>query len=250
VLVATDYIGLGPDGRLHPYLSAAGEGHAVIDGVAAARSLAAAHAGRDWVVVGVSQGGHAALVTNEQAAKRLPSAHLLGAVAVAPGSQLGHTYGDALQSRIIITMVLVGVEAQDPSVDLDDYLSPKSRPAVTAIETGCMKDIIANAGVASTPDYFIVDPRSTPLGKAWVKENDPGQVRSATPLLLVQGGQDPLVLPARTAALFTRLCGLGQVVDKVDIPAGTHDTVTDLAKDQIARWVAARFDGKPAADAC
>ena len=41
VRVATDYVGLGPVGELHPYLSAAAEGHAVVDGVAAAATYPA-----------------------------------------------------------------------------------------------------------------------------------------------------------------------------------------------------------------
>ena len=85
--------------------------------------------------------------------------------------------------------------------------------------------------------------------EAWVEENDPGRM-GASPLLLVQGGQDILVLPARTAALFDRLCGLGQVVDQLDVPTGDHNTVTDLARADISTWVAARFAGEPAVDDC
>ncbi len=61
VRVATDYIGLGPVGEIHPYLSAAAEANAVIDSVRAAGQIADAHAGTCWLVVGHSQGGHAAL---------------------------------------------------------------------------------------------------------------------------------------------------------------------------------------------
>jgi hypothetical protein len=66
----------------------------------------------------------------------------------------------------------------------------------------------------------------------------------------VQGGQDPLVVPARTAALFDRLCGLGQVVHQVDVPTANHDTNPPEAGDPIAAWLAARFDGEPAPDDC
>ncbi len=251
VRVATDYIGLGPVGEVHPYLSAAAEGHAVIDGVAAARSLPEAHAGDEWVVAGVSQGGHAALVTSERAADRLPEAELLGAVALAPAAQLGETYGDDLQARIITTMVLVGAAAEDPSVDLGDYLSPDVLEAAAVIEEGCVGDIIGSmAALGSSPDYFVSDPRTAPIGAAWVEENDPGQVASDSPLLLVQGGRDSLVLPARTAALLDRLCGLGQVVDMLDVPTADHDTVTDQASDDVAAWLAARFAGESPVDDC
>ena len=252
VRVATDYIGLGPEGELHPYLSAAAEGNAVIDGVAAARSLPEANAGDRWVLAGVSQGGHAVLVTNEMAADRLPDAELLGAVAVAPGSQLSETYGDDLQARVITTMVLFGAAAENPQLDPQDFVRPDVYAAAAgAIEGGCVGDVIdAMAPLVAVPDYFTTDPRSGPLGSAWLDQNDPGQVASATPLLLVQGGQDPLVLPARTDALMARLCGLGQVVERSDIPTANHDNVTEQASDQISAWLAARLAGEPATDDC
>ena len=251
VRVATDYIGLGPEGEIHPYLSAAAEGRAVIDGVAAARSLPEVGAGDRWVVAGVSQGGHAALVTGEQAAERLPEAELLGTVAIAPGSELGSTYGDQLQIRIITTMVLVGVAAEDPEVRLEDYLSPPAVEAAQVIEEGCVGEIISSMpAVAAAADYWVTDPRTSPVGEAWLAENDPGQVVAEAPLLVVQGGADILVVPARTDALLDRLCGIGQVVDRLDVPEGDHDTVTGLATDDITAWVADRFAGEEPASAC
>ena len=120
-----------------------------------------------------------------------------------------------------------------------------------AIQEGCVADIISTmAPVAAAADYFVTDPRTSPVGRAWLEENDPGSVASASPLLLVQGGQDILVLPARTAALFDRLCGLGQVVESVEVPTADHDTVTAQSADQVASWVTARFAGEPAADDC
>ena len=148
-------------------------------------------------------------------------------------------------------MVMVGVAAEDPTVDLADYLSPEALTAASVIETGCVNDVITTmAPAAAAADYFTIDPRTSPVGKAWLEENDPGQVASDSPLLLVQGGQDILVLPARTAALFDRLCGLGQVVELLEVPTGDHNTVTDLAGEPIAAWVAARFAGEPAVDDC
>lgn len=251
VQVATDYIGLGPEGELHPYLSKEGEAHAVIDGVAAARSLPAAHAGDRWAVVGVSQGGHAALVTNELAAERLPDAELVGAVAVAPGAQLGDDYGDAVQIRIITTMVLFGVAAEDPSVDPADYLAPEALAAARVIEEGCVTDVIsALPALAGADDYFTIDPRDDAVGREWVAHNDPGQVAADSPLLLVQGLDDVLVVPDRTRALFDRLCGVGQVVELVEVPGADHATVTGVADARIRTWVADRFAGDLPVDSC
>ena len=250
VLVAPDYIGLGPVGEVHPYLSAAAEGHATIDAVAAARSIPEANAGDEWVVAGVSQGGHAALVTNEQAAERLPEAKLLGTVAMAPGAELGQDFGDQIQIKVITTMVLMGLAEEDDSVDPADYLGPDGLAASPVITEGCVQDIIGTmAGPAGADDYFIQDPRDSATGKAWVEQNDPGQV-AGSPLLLVQGGADTLVVPARTDALFDRLCGIGQVTERLDVPTADHDTVVDESMDQVTAWVQARFAGGDPTDDC
>lgn len=251
IRVATDYVGLGPVGEMHPYLSRAGEANAVIDSVAAARSIAEANAGDRWVVVGVSQGGHAALVTGELAAERLPDVELLGTVSLAPGAELGRDYGDAIQIKIITTMVLYGVAAEDPEVDPADYLSADALAAAEVIETGCVNDVIGELPtLAASDDYFTVDPRTSPVGENWVAENDPGQVVSESPILLVQGGKDILVVPARTDSLFARLCDLDQVVERLNIPNADHNTVTPEATDEIETWLAARFAGEDPVDDC
>ena len=67
---------------------------------------------------------------------------------------------------------------------------------------------------------------------------------------LITGGRDALVLPARTAALLERLCGVGQVVETLEVPDGDHDTVTGLATDDISAWVADRFAGDAPVDDC
>jgi pimeloyl-ACP methyl ester carboxylesterase len=252
VRVATDYLGLGPVGELHPYLSASAEGHAMVDSVAAVRALPDVEAGDRWVAAGVSQGGHAALVTNEMAAERLPDVELLGTVAIAPGAQLSQTYGDDIQTRIISAMVLFGAAAEDPAIDPQDYLAPEVYPAAkAAVEDSCLSEVIADLlPFAGTADFFTTDPRTDPVGLAWLEENDPGQVAAPSPLLLVQGGRDAIVVPARTEALYERLCGIGQVVERIDVPEADHDTVTGEADEQIRAWIADRFAGEPAVDDC
>ena len=76
VAVATDYIGLGPVGERHPYLSRVSEANSVIDAVRAARNLRTAHAGRRWIAIGGSQGGHAVLSANELGERRAPARRL------------------------------------------------------------------------------------------------------------------------------------------------------------------------------
>lgn len=101
--VVTDYIGLGPVGELHPYLSRPSEGHSVIDAVRAARNLAEAGAGTRWLAIGHSQGGHGALSAHELAEEYAPELELLGTVSLAPAALFDRTYGgiDPIVAHIV-----------------------------------------------------------------------------------------------------------------------------------------------------
>jgi pimeloyl-ACP methyl ester carboxylesterase len=252
VRVATDYIGLGPVGEVHPYLSATGEGNAMVDSVKAAHQIADAHASRRWLAVGHSQGGHAALITNEIGAERLPDFELLGTVALAPGAQFTESYGDDVQRRIISTMILFGAAGEGSDVDPADYLSPAAYAAgKDAVENGCVGDVInAMLPLALSDDFYVKEPESGGEGREWLERNDPAQVVSESPLLLVQGGADITVVPARTQALYERLCELGQVVSFLDLPTADHGTEIPLAAPQVQSWLTARLAGDPAPTTC
>lgn len=253
VRVATDYVGLGPVGEVHPYLSVDAEGNAVVDSVIAAHQLPLAAAGDEWLVVGHSQGGHAALAAADRAADRAPEYPLLGTVAIAPGAQLAESFGDDIQTRIITTLVLFGAAADDPSIDPERYLSPEAyRTASIVIHAGCLGDAVAALlPLAVSEDYFLIDPRTDEgLGDEWLVANEPTPEAVDVPLLLVQGDADITVVPARTDALFERLCAAGQVVDYVVLPGADHETEPEVAADDISSWLAARLAGEPAASSC
>lgn len=252
VRVATDYIGLGPVGEVHSYLSAAAEGNAVVDSVAAAQHIAEANAGHRWLAIGHSQGGHAALITNEIAAERLPDEELLGTVAIAPGAQFSESYGDDLQTRIITTMVLFGAAAENPDIDPADYLNPEAFAAAEkVVAEGCVGEVINTmAPFAASPDFYIQEPIEGGQAQEWLEDNDPAQVVSESPLLLVQGGLDLIVVPARTKALYERLCEIGQVVEMIDLPTADHATEPALAGADITQWLQDRLAGQPAPNSC
>jgi Secretory lipase len=87
VVAATDYEGLGTPGP-HPYLVGDSEARSVLDSVRAAQNVTAASAGAATVVVGRSQGGHAALFAGELARSYAPDIDVLGVVAAAPVAEL------------------------------------------------------------------------------------------------------------------------------------------------------------------
>src|SRR5262249_36244164 len=142
--VVTDYIGLGPVGELHPYLSRPSEAHSVIDAVRAARNLAEAGAGTRWLAVGHSQGGHAAISTNELAADYAPELQLLGTISLAPAALFDRTYGpiDEVVVRIVGVMAFYGAAAEHPEIHPEDYVGPAVAAAAHVIDEQCLNDII------------------------------------------------------------------------------------------------------------
>ena len=88
VVVAPDYEGLGePSGKeLHPFLNLKSESYAITDAVVAARNYLGSKVSKQWMAVGHSQGGHAALGAAQYAVRA--NLDYKGTVAVAPASNL------------------------------------------------------------------------------------------------------------------------------------------------------------------
>jgi len=249
--VDTDYVGLGPVGERHPYLSRPSEGFSVIDAVRAARNLSAAHAGTRWLAIGVSQGGHGAISANELGEQHAPELDLLGSVALAPGAMFENSYGsDALLMRVVGAMALYGAATEHPEIDPNDYVSPAAAAASAAIDTGCAIDI----GVAflSVPfdQFYVHDPAVTEPARSILMGNDVGRARVDAPLFLVQGTADTTVVPQRTRDLFARLCTTGQTTKYLEVAGADHANVIVKALPEIQAWMADRLAGRSASSSC
>ncbi|WP_274387067.1 alpha/beta hydrolase family protein, partial [Rhodococcus sp. YH1] len=85
-VVASDYPGLGSDG-LHTYLDGPSAANSVVDVVRAARAAEPSLSNR-WIVIGQSQGGHAALHTARLATSRAPELDFRGMIATGAPSNL------------------------------------------------------------------------------------------------------------------------------------------------------------------
>jgi hypothetical protein len=251
VRVATDYIGLGPVGERHPYLSGPSEGHSVIDSVRAAGRLPEAGAGTRWVAAGHSQGGHAALFTNELGEAYAPELDLLGTASLAPAAVFEERFGPADQviPHMVAVLGLYGLEAEHPDVDVDDYVSDQVAAADDVIDTGCMDEIIPALAGIPIDTFYDTDPSETEPARSAMLANDPGHVAVDAPLLLAYGTADTWVVPERVARLFEQLCDVGQATELAEIDGADHN-VTAAMTDRVAAWFAERLAGEPAADSC
>lgn len=252
VHAVTDYIGMGPVGEIHPYLSGPSEGNSVIDAVRAARNLPDAHAGTAWFSIGHSQGGHGALFAGERAADYAPELDLLGTVSLAPATELTKTYGpaDEVVSRIVGVMMLYGAQSEHPEIDFDDYAGPELQAVEDVFEDGCLDQIIsATAGIPGDA-FYAHDPLETEPAKSLLELNQPGLVATDSPLLLAQGTADERVNVQRTKDFFERVCQLGQVTELDVVEGADHGSIVPAAAPVAAEWMNARLAGDPAPDSC
>jgi hypothetical protein len=125
----TDYEGLGTYG-VHPYLLGESEGRGILDIVPAVRELAAADdvngpgIAREYVIVGHSQGGQAALfgahLAHRDSAVYADRGTLLGVAALAPASNLK---GTALPIKEEDRGLLVAYQLGQPIPDLAGFIA-------------------------------------------------------------------------------------------------------------------------------
>lgn len=250
--VVTDYIGLGPVGEIHPYLSRPSEAHSVIDAVRAARNLPEAGAGSRWLAIGHSQGGHGALAANELGETYAPELELLGTVSLAPAALFDRVYGalDEVVVRIVGVMALYGAAAEHPEIDPDDYVGPETAAAAQVLQDKCLGDIITAFIGIRVENFYLNNPIETEPARSILLANDVGGVKVDAPLFLVSGTADQRVVVERVRDLLIKLCEAGQVTEYLEIEGATHDDEYGRAAQQIEDWLADRLAGAPPTNSC
>ena len=83
------------------------------------------------------------------------------------------------------------------------------------------------------------------------EENNPGNVATASPILILHSAADDVVPAALSAALFDRMCSLGQVVERRVYEDGEgHAAAARAAGLDGFDWIEKRFTGQPAISTC
>lgn len=252
VVAITDYEGLGTPG-VHPYLVGESEGRGVIDAAIAAHQLPDVEVGKRYAVWGYSQGGHGAAWANEIAADWAPDLELLGTVAGAPPSEMANivrTLGTTPISPDFLFMIIAGYAQAYPDAKPEDILTPAGLDVLGHVEDGCFG---IGEAIAGRPLSELVKPDFTQV-EAWqtrLNENDPGQKKVDSPLLILHSGADNVVPAILSQAMFDRMCGLGQVVERRVYEKGQDHggAVPDAVVDGYA-WIDGLFNGEQAISTC
>jgi len=249
VVTATDYEGLGTPG-IHPYLIGKSEGRSVLDSIRAAQALPEAHAGAEAVVIGHSQGGHAALWSAELAPSYASGLSLLGAVAASPPTDLL-----AWDTWALHEAAAGNLHAADPPLLLFgvwsgiydaplNFLTNEGRQSAVAGRDACGPDTVNN-----TP--YLRDPGEIPEWRNLLMRNSPGLAQSGVPMLVISPKADEAVQYDSQVAGVTTMCAIGDTVELRTIE-GNHSAPVEgpTAWSEITAWITDRFGDIEAVTTC
>jgi len=248
IITASDYRGEGTPG-LMPYIAGETEGRDVIDIVRAADHLPAAHASKNYVVWGHSQGGHSAVFAHHIATDYAPELHSKGVVAGAPPSQFNliYTFLKTSPFRYYLAMAAGGLNAAygDEAAPLDQVLTAKGLAALPDLDKMCSGDLAKKYGAVDVSSIVAADPFTVPAWKALFTENDPQSfdAPSSVPLLMIQGGNDEQIPVVSTKILAEHLCGIGQGLERWVYPGASHGGVIAVSAKDMVHWINDRFTG-------
>jgi pimeloyl-ACP methyl ester carboxylesterase len=251
-VVATDYAGLGIEGR-HAFVDMQTNAADVVNSVPAAR--AAVHSlGAHWVAIGHSQGGLAALGVAQLQAK-LRDPNFLGTVALAGAGDLEEGIRIIIAAKQpffsgLLAFIAYGAKTVEPDLDLQQILTNRALELYNAsVEDGCRA--AAGAFTALSSDaVFKPGWDGNEHMQRYLARNRPGAQPTYGPLFIVTGGADPIFREPASRTVLGRLCAGGRAVQR-NVYAGLgHDPVVyGSLRDQLA-WIAGRFSGQPTPSSC
>ncbi|SFU34943.1 Serine aminopeptidase, S33 [Nitrosomonas eutropha] len=247
-VIAPDYQGLGTPGG-HPYMNAASQLHTVVDAVRALHWLRPSAISPDWVVMGHSQGGAAALEVAAHGQIDMPEMHLRGAIALAPG---GYQYADIAEYVLahprldpgitaFLPIVLLGAEAAAPSLDVGKLVSADMQPLLNFARSRCLSELRQEI-TKSPSSVFRKNADVKPL-LGYLAHQSIENMSPTVPVMLIQGTADKLINSHGTRAYYQKLCKAGKTAFYHAISNGSHRDALSQSQ-SVAQQFLAYLDGE------
>lgn len=256
VWAATDYPGLGTPGP-HPYLIGESLARSTLDIVRAAGQLPAG-AGTRFATWGHSEGGQASLWTGMIAEAYAPDLDLVAVSAAAPAIELGDlvTADEGTPAgKLLLSMGLVAWSELYPEASLEVALTPLARPLARNVAAACIETptqieaLLPRVLVEQALPFAAVDLTTTEPWAGILADNTPTGAIDV-PILVGQGLDDRIVVPASTRAAMAKRCAAGELVTFVTLPGVGHNPAGKALAPEAMTWLAERFAGTPATSNC
>lgn len=231
IVVATDYPGMGTDGR-YPYLIGAGEGRASLDGVRAVQALSDADASRRVMLWGHSQGGHATLWAAQIAADYAPELQIVDVAALSSATdplEMARRVTGATASALasaVTAYVVIPYTDEYPDLPLAALTHPAGATFAEAAATRCATDpgtivtLLVTLGLGHADRLYDLDLDSGPVHDRLAENIASGIVPA--PLFLGQGVSDQVVPIDIQRATSARACAAGRPVVTREYPGYDH----------------------------
>ena len=274
IAVAPDYIGLkslgAPTGFLHPYLVAEPTAIASLDAVRAAKKQLAGSnlTPGDVVVVGGSQGGHAAAFVNRYLPHYAPELVIKGSVwDVPPTDILGQAkpaltaWKNATKNLIALTTTYESWYGTTAGGLGSAFLPPYDTSVPAALATSCSPSSAFTNATRETmfTSSFLTSGQQAGFGglapwACYLSENSlpttsiPKQ--ESIPSMFLLGENDELVDNVVERASFQKLCAQGHVLTFLECYCASHTKPLSYALDQWMDFLDDRLAGKPMGTTC
>jgi hypothetical protein len=249
-----DFQGLGTKG-VHPYSDSRTAALNMIDAVRALRRVFP-EASDTYAAFGDSQGGGAAWAADEQAAEYAPELHIVGGLAASPAADISGLVDKAQQGtltseqRAVMQSVIESLARLHPDLDRNDYRRGGAAHYWNVLSDCTSGSAYRRANAISQlgpRDFTPRTPEAADRLRALLQQWALPQKPLSAPLYVFYGGADPFIDAAWTKAAIERACQMGGVVTIDFDPNAGHNPPDALA---LIKWMADRFDGKPARNDC
>jgi hypothetical protein len=246
-VVATDYAGLGADGR-NAFADAESNATDVIYSVPAAR--AAVHGlSERWLALGIGQGGPAVVAVAELE-NDLRDPNYVGSLAVSGLDDPEIRYRAATPPMFydLPLFLAFGIKSDYPEFEVKDLLTPQGMTLFPRVEQSCADPLLE----AKRSPSEMLNPNwaDNKFVKLYLSRSTLGERPAARPLKVISSEIDSKTPIRMTEQVVARMCKEGDQVDLEKLPHSEPSSVFgDSVRDQIA-WIQSRFAGRQAENNC
>lgn len=230
------------------------EGHGVLDGIRAAKSIPGQGlTGRDTPVGlwGYSGGGLASSWAAELAPTYAPELNIVGIASGGTPSDLAAAARmvDGGPASGLVFLASAGIAREYP--EMLTLLNNRGRAMIDEIADMCVGEASMRYPFQHLADYTVSpDPLSEPVAKAVMEENHLGRTAPAAPVYLFHSVFDELIPFATAKQLEQDWCARGANVSFSADYLSEHTVLAITGAGQAISFLGDRFEGKPAPNGC